>query len=166
MYPLEDLKVIELARVLAGPWIGQTLADLGADVMKVESPEGDDTRDWGANIITKGNDKSAAYFHSTNRGKQGITVNFNNSDQLAELKSMIASADVVIENFNSAVFAVVLVFCWLAHKVATRQRCIQAPSDRSDAVAPSQRVVQRRPHRLAARRIRRLSHDSIGLLLR
>ena len=100
MYPLEGLKVIELARVLAGPWIGQTLADLGADVVKVESPEGDDTRDWGDNIVTKGNDESAAYFHSTNRGKQGITVNFNDSDQLAKLKSMIASADVVIENFK------------------------------------------------------------------
>ncbi|MDS9951808.1 MAG: CaiB/BaiF CoA-transferase family protein, partial [Planktomarina sp.] len=100
MYPLEGLKVIELARVLAGPWIGQTLADLGADVVKVESPEGDDTRDWGDNIVTKGNDESAAYFHSTNRGKQGITVNFNNSDQLAKLKSVIASADVLIENFK------------------------------------------------------------------
>jgi crotonobetainyl-CoA:carnitine CoA-transferase CaiB-like acyl-CoA transferase len=81
MYPLEGLKVVELARVLAGPWIGQTLADLGAEVIKVESPEGDDTRKWGPNYVTKGADSSAAYFHSTNRGKQGITVDFNDAGQ-------------------------------------------------------------------------------------
>ena len=100
MYPLEGLKVVELARVLAGPWIGQTLADLGAEVIKVESPEGDDTRKWGPNYVTKGADSSAAYFHSTNRGKQGITVDFNDPSKLADLKELIASADVLIENFK------------------------------------------------------------------
>ena len=82
MYPLEGLKVIEIARVLAGPWIGQTLADLGADVIKIESPEGDDTRNWGPNFVKKGSDRSAAYFHSANRGKQGITIDFNNPETL------------------------------------------------------------------------------------
>lgn len=100
MHPLSGLKVIELARVLAGPWIGQTLADLGADVTKVESPDGDDTRGWGSNTITKGDDTSAAYFHSTNRGKRGITVDFNDPAALDRLKEMIMAADVLIENFK------------------------------------------------------------------
>ena len=100
MYPLEGLKVIELARVLAGPWIGQTLADLGAEVIKVESPEGDDTRNWGPNFIKKGTDNSAAYFHSANRGKQGITVDFNDPVGLTNLKELITSSDVLIENFK------------------------------------------------------------------
>ena len=68
MTPLDGIKVIELARILAGPWAGQTLSDLGADVIKVEAPEGDDTRRWGPPFIDNGGDKSAAYFHSTNRG--------------------------------------------------------------------------------------------------
>ena len=100
MYPLEGLKVVEIARVLAGPWIGQTLADLGAEVIKVESPEGDDTRNWGPNYVTKGSDSSAAYFHSTNRGKQGITVDFKDPERLTYLKELISTADVLIENFK------------------------------------------------------------------
>lgn len=100
MPPLNGLKVVELARILAGPWIGQTLADLGADVIKVESPEGDDTRTWGTNTIIKGGDTSAAYFHSANRGKRGVVVDFNDADALADLKALIATADVVIENFK------------------------------------------------------------------
>ncbi len=100
MHPHEGLKVIEIARVLAGPWIGQTLADLGADVIKVESPQGDDTRSWGPPFIDKGDDRSAAYFHSANRGKRGITVDFNDPNDLARLKALIADADVVIENFK------------------------------------------------------------------
>ena len=100
MYPLEGLKVIEIARVLAGPWIGQTLADLGADVIKVESPEGYDTRNWGPNFVSKGSDRSAAYFHSTNRGKQGITIDFKDPERLAYLKELISTSDVLIENFK------------------------------------------------------------------
>jgi crotonobetainyl-CoA:carnitine CoA-transferase CaiB-like acyl-CoA transferase len=66
--PLEGIRVIELARILAGPWAGQTLADLGADVIKVEAPEGDDTRRWGPPFIEAGGETTAAYFHATNRG--------------------------------------------------------------------------------------------------
>jgi crotonobetainyl-CoA:carnitine CoA-transferase CaiB-like acyl-CoA transferase len=64
--PLSGLKVVELARILAGPWAGQLLADLGADVIKVESPDGDDTRKWGPPFVDR--DGAAAYFHCTNRG--------------------------------------------------------------------------------------------------
>lgn len=98
--PLEGLKVIELARILAGPWIGQTLADLGADVLKVESPQGDDTRQWGPPFIAREGDNSAAYFHSANRGKDSIAIDFADEQDLASLKSMISNADILIENFK------------------------------------------------------------------
>ncbi|WP_420566810.1 CaiB/BaiF CoA transferase family protein [Thalassovita sp.] len=103
--PLKGLKVIELARILAGPWIGQTLADLGADVVKVEAPEGDDTRRWGPPFFERplkdGNTETvAAYFHSANRGKRSVTCDFSDPDALAKLKEMIAEADVLIENFK------------------------------------------------------------------
>ncbi len=100
MAPLKGLKVVELARILAGPWIGQTLADLGADVVKIEAPDGDDTRTWGTNTITKGDDTSAAYFHGANRGKRSVIVDFANPEDLSKLKDFIASADVLIENFK------------------------------------------------------------------
>ena len=69
MTPLSGLKVVELARILAGPWIGQSLADLGAKVTKVESPDGDDTRSWGPPFIERDDDKTAAYYYAANRGK-------------------------------------------------------------------------------------------------
>ena len=75
--PLAGLKVIELARILAGPWAGQTLSDLGAEVIKVESPKGDDTRAWGPPFVTRDEDVSASYFHSANRGKASVTVDFS-----------------------------------------------------------------------------------------
>ncbi len=98
--PLEGLKVIELARILAGPWAGQTLADLGAEVIKVESPAGDDTRAWGPPFVTRDEDVSAAYFHSTNRGKASITVDFTTPEGQARVRDLVADADVVIENFK------------------------------------------------------------------
>lgn len=98
--PLQGLKVVELARILAGPWIGQTLADLGAEVIKVESPDGDDTRKWGPPFIERDGDKSAAYFYSANRGKQSICVDFSNADELSALKTIILNADILIENFK------------------------------------------------------------------
>ncbi len=103
--PLEGLKVVELARILAGPWIGQTLADLGADVVKVEAPEGDDTRRWGPPFIERpcpdgGCETVATYFHSANRGKRSIACDFSDAGDLTALKKLISEADVVIENFK------------------------------------------------------------------
>ena len=99
--PLAGLKVVELARVLAGPWAGQTLSDLGCDVIKVESPAGDDTRQWGPPFVTRDDDVSAAYFHSTNRGKKSVTIDFRTPDGIKKLKSLLADADIVIENFKT-----------------------------------------------------------------
>lgn len=103
--PLKGLKVVELARILAGPWIGQTLADLGAEVIKIEAPEGDDTRRWGPPFITRpdgqgGQEEVSTYFHCANRGKSSLCCDFQNAEDLARLKSLIAEADVVIENFK------------------------------------------------------------------
>jgi crotonobetainyl-CoA:carnitine CoA-transferase CaiB-like acyl-CoA transferase len=98
--PLEGLKVIELARILAGPWIGQTLADLGADVIKVESPEGDDTRQWGPPYIEIDGEQSAAYFHACNRGKRSVIADFTKAEDRDVVLALIRDADVVIENFK------------------------------------------------------------------
>jgi crotonobetainyl-CoA:carnitine CoA-transferase CaiB-like acyl-CoA transferase len=100
--PLDGLKVLELARILAGPWAGQTLADLGADVVKVESPEGDDTRKWGPPFVAAagGGDLSAAYFHACNRGKRSIVADFTTPEGRALVERLAASADVLIENFK------------------------------------------------------------------
>jgi len=98
--PLAGLKVVELARILAGPWAGQTLADLGAEVVKVESPEGDDTRRWGPPFIEREGDTSAAYFHGCNRGKDSVTVDFRTPEGQARVRALVAEADIVIENFK------------------------------------------------------------------
>ncbi|WP_309665635.1 CaiB/BaiF CoA-transferase family protein [Tabrizicola sp.] len=98
--PLEGIRVIELARILAGPWAGQTLADLGADVIKVESPEGDDTRQWGPPFIDSAGEKSAAYFHATNRGKRSVICDFRTPEGQETVRRLVADADVVIENFK------------------------------------------------------------------
>jgi crotonobetainyl-CoA:carnitine CoA-transferase CaiB-like acyl-CoA transferase len=98
--PLAGIKVVELARILAGPWAGQTLADLGADVIKVEAPEGDDTRRWGPPFIEREGETSAAYFHATNRGKRGVVADFRTPEGQAIVHRLIAEADVVIENFK------------------------------------------------------------------
>ncbi len=98
--PLAGLKVVELARILAGPWAGQTLADLGAEVIKVEAPEGDDTRQWGPPFIEREGDRSAAYFHSCNRGKSSITVDFRTPEGQAQVRDLVRDADILIENFK------------------------------------------------------------------
>jgi crotonobetainyl-CoA:carnitine CoA-transferase CaiB-like acyl-CoA transferase len=100
--PLAGLRVLELARILAGPWIGQLLADLGADVVKVEAPEGDDTRKWGPPFVEGTGEEhlSAAYFHAANRGKRSITADFRTAEGQALVRRLAAHADVVIENFK------------------------------------------------------------------
>ncbi len=100
MTPLDGLKVVELARVLAGPWIGQSLADLGAEVIKVESPSGDDTRHWGPPFIERDGDKTAAYFYATNRGKSSVVADFATEDGQATVRKLVADADILIENFK------------------------------------------------------------------
>ncbi|MDA8645479.1 CoA transferase [Amylibacter sp.] len=98
--PLKGLRVIELARILAGPWAGQTLADLGAEVIKVESRMGDDTRTWGPPFVKTGDETNAAYYHSCNRGKQSVSLDFKDDTDLQKLKDLIATSDILIENFK------------------------------------------------------------------
>jgi glutaryl-CoA transferase len=98
--PLKGLKVLELARVLAGPWVGQTLADLGADVIKVESPDGDDTRRWGPPWVEQDGERSAAYYHACNRGKQSIVADFRTDEGKAIVQRLAAQSDVLVENFK------------------------------------------------------------------
>ncbi len=101
--PLAGLRVLELARILAGPWAGQILADLGADVVKVERKgTGDDTRGWGPPFVeaADGNHLDAAYFHATNRGKRSIELDFESEDGRRIVKKLAARSDVLIENFK------------------------------------------------------------------
>jgi len=99
--PLAGIKVIELARVLAGPWAGQVLADLGAEVVKAESPQGDDTRQWGPPFVENADgSRDAAYFHSTNRGKSSVVIDFTTAEGQAQVRELVREADVVIENFK------------------------------------------------------------------
>ena len=101
--PLAGLRVLELARILAGPWAGQMLADLGADVIKVERKgAGDDTRGWGPPFVegADGSNIGAAYFHSANRGKRSIEMDFESEDGKRIVKKLAAKSDVLIENFK------------------------------------------------------------------
>ena len=101
--PLAGLRVLELARILAGPWAGQILADLGADVIKVERKgSGDDTRGWGPPFVeaAEGGHLDAAYFHATNRGKRSIEIDFESEDGRRTVKKLAARSDVLVENFK------------------------------------------------------------------
>jgi crotonobetainyl-CoA:carnitine CoA-transferase CaiB-like acyl-CoA transferase len=101
--PLAGLRVLELARILAGPWAGQILADLGADVIKVERKgAGDDTRGWGPPFVEgkDGGQVSAAYFHSTNRGKRSIELDFESDEGRRIVRKLAAHSDVLLENFK------------------------------------------------------------------
>jgi crotonobetainyl-CoA:carnitine CoA-transferase CaiB-like acyl-CoA transferase len=102
--PLAGLKVLELARILAGPWAGQTLADLGADVVKIERPgAGDDTRSWGPPFLEGENGErlDAAYFMSCNRGKRSLAVDFERPEGREIVRKLALGADVLIENFKT-----------------------------------------------------------------
>ncbi|KIQ28486.1 CoA-transferase [Variovorax paradoxus] len=102
---LDGIKVLDLSRVLAGPWCTQILADLGADVIKIERPGvGDDTRTWGPPFIkdADGNDTDqASYFTACNRNKRSVTVDMATADGQALLQQMAAQADIVVENFKT-----------------------------------------------------------------
>jgi crotonobetainyl-CoA:carnitine CoA-transferase CaiB-like acyl-CoA transferase len=101
--PLQGIRVLELARILAGPWVGQLLADLGADVVKVERKgAGDDTRQWGPPFVpgADGENLGAAYYHSANRGKRGVEADFETPEGQALVRRLAAKADVLIENFK------------------------------------------------------------------
>jgi crotonobetainyl-CoA:carnitine CoA-transferase CaiB-like acyl-CoA transferase len=102
--PLSHIRVLDLSRVLAGPWAGQTLADLGAEVIKVERPVvGDDTRSWGPPFLTDldGQPTSdAAYFLAANRGKKSVTIDFTQPEGLDLVRRLAANCDIVIENFK------------------------------------------------------------------
>ena len=101
--PLAGLRVLELARILAGPWAGQLLADLGADVIKVERKgTGDDTRGWGPPFVEGADGKhiGSAYFHSANRGKRSIEMDFESEEGKRIVRKLAAQSDILIENFK------------------------------------------------------------------
>ncbi|MBL4612276.1 MAG: CoA transferase, partial [Emcibacter sp.] len=104
MQALDDIMVLDLSRVLAGPWATQILADLGAHVIKVEKPgEGDDTRGWGPPFLTDpetGEQGDAAYYLAANRGKQSITVDISTAEGQDIIRKLAAKADVLVENYK------------------------------------------------------------------
>jgi crotonobetainyl-CoA:carnitine CoA-transferase CaiB-like acyl-CoA transferase len=99
--PLDGVLVLDLSRVLAGPWASQTLADLGARVIKVERPgNGDETRQWGPPYLENGDHRESAYFLSANRGKESIAVDFKDPRGQAILHELARKADILIENYK------------------------------------------------------------------
>ncbi len=101
--PLAGVRVLELARILAGPWAGQMLADMGADVIKVERQgTGDDTRGWGPPFVEGADGKhiGSAYFHAANRGKRSIEADFESDDGKRIIRKLAARSDILIENFK------------------------------------------------------------------
>jgi formyl-CoA transferase len=99
--PLDGIRVLDLSRVLAGPWCTQLLADLGAEVTKIERPgAGDDTRHWGPPWHGEGNGRVAAYFLSCNRGKKSAAIDFSQAEGAELVRKLAAQSDVVVENFK------------------------------------------------------------------
>ncbi len=99
--PLAGIKVLDLSRVLAGPWAGQLLADYGAQVLKVERPgAGDDTRTWGPPWWGDGDGKVAAYFLCANRGKRSVAIDIASAEGAAQVRELAREADVVLENYK------------------------------------------------------------------
>lgn len=107
--PLSHIRVLDLSRVLAGPWAGQTLADLGAEVIKVERPGlGDDTRSWGPPFLNDAEGKpttDAAYFLSANRGKKSVTIDFTKPEGQELVRRLAVDCDIVLENFKVGALA-------------------------------------------------------------
>ena len=102
-FALAGLRVLDLTRILAGPWATQVLADMGAEVIKIERPgTGDDTRSWGPpNMIDDaGRDHGAAYFHAANRGKKSVALDMSHPEGQRLVRALAAQADVVVENFK------------------------------------------------------------------
>ncbi|MGB0467329.1 MAG: CaiB/BaiF CoA transferase family protein [Pontibacterium sp.] len=100
---LSHIRVLDLSRILAGPWAGQMLADFGAEVIKVERPgAGDDTRGWGPPFVkdSEGQPTDAAYFHAANRGKQSIAIDMTCPEGQALIRQLVTEVDVVIENYK------------------------------------------------------------------
>ncbi|MEI6302792.1 MAG: CaiB/BaiF CoA-transferase family protein [Betaproteobacteria bacterium] len=101
--PLSGVRVLDLSRILAGPWAAQTLADLGAEVIKVEHPAGDDTRGWGPPFMADPSSDErgdAAYFFAANRGKKSITIDFTKPEGAALVRGIVEKSDVLLENFK------------------------------------------------------------------
>ena len=101
--PLKGIRVLDLTRVLAGPWATQMLADFGAEVIKIEKPgEGDDTRGWGPPFVKNadGSEGDAAYFQSANRGKQSVCIDMAKPEGAGLIKALAAKSDILIENFK------------------------------------------------------------------
>jgi crotonobetainyl-CoA:carnitine CoA-transferase CaiB-like acyl-CoA transferase len=99
--PLEGIRVLDLSRVLAGPWCTQLLADLGAEVIKVERPgAGDDTRHWGPPWHAHEDEKVAAYFLAANRGKRSAAIDFSQPEGAALVRQLVEASDVLVENFK------------------------------------------------------------------
>ncbi len=103
--PLAGIRVVDFTRVLAGPYATMLLAELGADVIKVEMPTiGDETRAWGPPFVeTAGVEQTSAYFHAVNRGKRSVTLDLTTDEGRAAVDQLIATADVVVENFRPGV---------------------------------------------------------------
>src|SRR5436305_7701633 len=102
MQPLDGITIVDLTRVLSGPYCTMLLADMGARVIKIEQPgKGDDTRQWGPPFV----EGESAYFLSINRNKESVTLDFKAADGRAALEQLIAKADVFVENFRPGTLA-------------------------------------------------------------
>ncbi|MEX2321078.1 MAG: CoA transferase, partial [Saccharospirillum sp.] len=98
---LSGIRVIDLSRILAGPWATQMLADFGAEVIKIERPgQGDDTRGWGPPFFGDDEHRVAAYFHSANRGKHSIAIDFTRPEGQQLVHDLVREADVLVENYK------------------------------------------------------------------